>query len=351
MTIDQRQLYAPADSARDYPSVFRRVLREMAVQDWLVFGYFVALNVAVLSTLPGATLSDPLAKLIGLWVFQVSSLIIVRGGLIKHTIVAPLLYRCAIYGTVQFSYFLFKDLLPMINPSSLDRELYHLDLALFGFEPAMAMDAWVNSTTTEWFAFFYFGYFFLLALHVIPMLLFGKREPMLSEFCFGMLVVFCIGHIIYTLVPGYGPYRAMADHFSNPLPEGVWRDLVLATVASGGAQKDIFPSLHTAAPTFIMLWSFRHRKVTPFRYTWPVVAFTALNIVIATMFLRWHYVIDVLAGLLLASAAVTSAAAVTRWELARRAELGLSANWPPFSLSSLLPSHHGSKRAREQAST
>ena len=332
MTIDQRQLYAPAHSARDDSSLFRRAIREMAIQDWLVFGYLVALNIAVLVAMRGTPLTDALVKLIGLLVFQVASLILVRGGLIKHGLVAPLLYRLAIYGTVQSSYFLFKDLLPVINPNSLDRELYQLDLALFGFEPAMVMDAWVNGTTTEWFAFFYFGYFFLLALHVIPMLLFGKREPMLSEFCFGLLVVFCVGHIIYTLVPGYGPYRAMADQFTNPLPPGVWCDLVLATVASGGAQKDIFPSLHTAAPTFILLWSFRHRKVTPFRYTWPLVAFTAFNIVIATMFLRWHYVIDVLAGLLLAAVAVTAAAAVTRWELARRAELGLTANWPFFSL-------------------
>jgi hypothetical protein len=331
MTIDQRQLYAPADAAREDAGVLRRAIREMAIQDWLVFGYLVALNIAVLAATRSATWSDALAKLIGLLVFQVTALLLVRGGLVKHGIVAPLLYRLAIYGTVQSSYFLFKDLLPVINPSSLDRELYHLDLALFGFEPAMLMDAWVSSTTTEWFAFFYFGYFFLLALHVIPMLLFGRREPLLSEFCFGMLVLFCVGHIVYTLVPGYGPYRAMADHFTNPLPEGVWRDLVLNTVASGGAQKDIFPSLHTAAPTFILLWSFRHRKLTPFCYTWPVVAFAAANIVIATMFLRWHYVIDVVAGLLLAALAVTAAATVTRWELARRAEHGLMANWPLFS--------------------
>jgi membrane-associated phospholipid phosphatase len=63
-----------------------------------------------------------------------------------------------------------------------------------------------------------------------------------------------------------------------------------------------------------------------------VVAFVTTNIVIATMFLRWHYVIDVVAGLLLAAVAVTTAAAITRWELARRAELGLTNNWPLFSL-------------------
>jgi hypothetical protein len=108
------------------------------------------------------------------------------------------------------------------------------------------MDATVNSMTTEWFSFFYYGYFFVLALHVIPILMFSRNARVLSEFALGMLFVFCLGHIGYMLVPGYGPHRAMADHFQNVLPHGMWLDLVQVTVASGGAQMDIFPSLHTA---------------------------------------------------------------------------------------------------------
>ena len=53
--------------------------------------------------------------------------------------------------------------------TTLDNGLYQLDLALFGFEPAIAMDAIVTPFTTEWFAFFYFGYFFLLAMFVTGM--------------------------------------------------------------------------------------------------------------------------------------------------------------------------------------
>jgi len=330
MTIDQRQLYATAAAPREDTSFLRRILRETAPQDWLVFAYLAALNVAVLQADPSASRGRSLELVFGMLLFMVTTLLCVRGGLIKDRFFAPLAYRVAIYGSVQFSYFLLKDILPIVNPNALDLELYALDVRLFGFEPAMRMDAIVNSFSTEWFAFFYFGYFFLLALHVIPLLLFGQRERILGEFCFGMLVIFCIGHVLYMVVPGYGPYRAMSDHFTRELPSGMWRDMVMATVASGGAQKDIFPSLHTAAPTFILLFSFRHRDKLPFRFSWPVVAFTTVNIIVATMFLRWHYVIDVVVGLLLAALAAALSVRVTRFELARRRELGLGPNWPLF---------------------
>jgi membrane-associated phospholipid phosphatase len=220
--------------------------------------------------------------------------------------------------------------LPIVNATSLDWELYHLDLALFGFEPAMFMDRFVNPITTEWFAFFYFGYFFLLALHVIPILMFSRQRRLIAEFALGMLIVFCIGHTVYMLVPGYGPYKAMADQFQNEFPRGMWLDMVMTTVTAGGAQKDIFPSLHTAAPTFIALFSFRHRDKLPFRYTWPAVTFFAVNIILATMFLRWHYIIDVVAGLLLACFALVASVRVTRWELTRRTAARLRPSWPLF---------------------
>jgi len=156
----------------------------------------------------------------------------------------------------------------------------------------------------------------------------------LGEFALGMLVIFCTGHILYMLVPGYGPYKAMAGEFHNPFPSGLWLDNVMSTVAAGGAQKDIFPSLHTGAPTFITLFSYRHRATLPFRYTWAVLAFFTLNIIIATMFLRWHYVIDVVAGVMVAVAGRWISERLTDRELARRERLNLTPNWPLIGVRS-----------------
>ena len=329
MAIDHQELYVT--SARpETEGVLRRLSRELAVQDWLVLGYMLVLNAVAIGAADHPNKVVSVERMSALLLFLVVTLVVVRGGLLRHQFFTPLLYRLAIYGTVQLSYFFLASLLPLVNSTTVDIELFELDLALFGAEPAIVMDAIVNPLTTEWFAFFYYGYFFVLALHVIPILLFSRHLRLLGEFALGMVFVFCIGHIGYMLVPGFGPYRAMADQFQHALPSGMWLDLVMVTVASGGAQMDIFPSLHTAAPTFIAIFSFRHRDKAPFKYTWPLVALFAINIIIATMFLRWHYVIDVVAGLCLAAGALFFSTRATHWELLRRKLGQLTPNWPEF---------------------
>lgn len=336
---------APPASRRS--GVFRRAIHELSLHDYLVIGYAFALNVAALSAPTGAARTACLAMAAPLFVWVTCSVFLVRSRIVRHPFAAPLIYRLGIYGTVQLSYFLFANFLPLINSSSLDRELYRLDLGLFGFEPALVMDRWVTPTTTEWFAFFYFGYFFLLAVHVLGLLFFARHQRILGEFCLGVLTVFCVGHIVYILVPGWGPYKVMAHEFRHAFPDGAWVDMVMATVASGGAQKDIFPSIHTAAPTFIALFSYRNRHVFPFRYSWVlVVPFTA-NIIVATMFLRWHYIIDVVAGLTLATTAFAVSVWGTSWELARRRGAGLSRNWPEFFPSAARPSEPPARMSRE----
>ncbi len=41
--------------------------------------------------------------------------------------------------------------------------------------------------TTEWFSFFYYGYFYLVALHVLPLLLFGRDSARMRRFSFGFV--------------------------------------------------------------------------------------------------------------------------------------------------------------------
>jgi hypothetical protein len=309
----------------------RSALRSFAAADFLVLAYLLELNVAVLIAPPSPLKSQCLLQVVGLLVTYALCLGLVRTGTLRSSFWNALLYRIGIYGTVQSSYFFFKHLLPVVNPGSLDHQLFALDHVLFGFEPAVWADQFVTPATTEWFAFFYFCYFFLLAAHIFP-IVFGARDQMLlGEFMAGMLIIVCLGHTGYILVPGFGPYRAMPHMFHHELPSGLWMDLVWSTVRSGGAMKDIFPSLHTAGPCFIAMFSFRNRDRLPFRFTWPLITFFAANIIGATMFLRWHYVIDVFAGFALATIAALVAPLVTRWELERRRQGELGDLVPLFS--------------------
>jgi hypothetical protein len=322
---------------------FMRTLRETAIHDFAVFGFLSVLNIAVLATPSSSERSFCFARTGGLMLAFLTSVVLVRGRLLRRSWVAALIYRLGIYGSVQVSYFFLKHVLPLINKTTLDQKLYAFDLSVFKVEPAMAWDRFVNPATTEWFSFFYFGYFLLMAAHVVPLLFFGRRKQIVGEFTFSLIILFSIGHTLYMVVPGYGPYRAMADAFQHSFPQGPWHDLVMNAVRSGGAQMDIFPSLHTGAPTLLAFFSYRNRDKLPFKYTWPVVAFCTANIIIATMFLRWHYLIDVVVGFSLAISAVLLSRPVVRWEIARRARENLGELWPEFSNAPLTGSGTGTK--------
>jgi hypothetical protein len=317
--------------ARGTGRSFRECLRSVAVHEWIVLAYIGFLNIAVASRASGPLRSQCQEQVGVLLVALLAGLLVVRGPRPGRGPFVALFYRLCIYGTVQVSYFFFREMLPLLNPRSFDRELHGLGILLFGAEPALVLDRIVTPTTTEWFAFFYFGYFFVLAVHVVPILFLVRSKRLLGEFTFGMLFMFCVGHALYVLVPGFGPYRAVASEFQHALPNGLWFDVVSQTVAESGALKDIFPSLHTAAPLFIALFSFRHRELLPFRYTWPIVFFFSVNIIIATMFLRWHWIIDVVAGLVLATSTQALSVAATNFELKRRqADPELGNTWPEF---------------------
>ena len=310
---------------------WQRTLRETAVHDFAVFAFLASLNAAVFFTPNSAERTFCLVRTGGLLLAFATSIVLVRGRLIKLQWIAALVYRLGIYGVVQLSYFPLRHVLPLVNTTTLDHQLYAFDLALFHYEPAMAWDRFVTPATTEWFSFFYFGYFLLMAVHILPLVFFGRKKQIVGEFTFGILVMFSIGHTLYMLVPGYGPYRAMADAFQHPFPHGTYYDLVMETVREGGAMMDIFPSLHTGAPTVLALFSYRNRDKLPYRYTWPLVAFCTVNIIIATMFLRWHYLIDVIAGFTIAVSTVFASRPITRWEIARRKREGLGELWPEYS--------------------
>jgi membrane-associated phospholipid phosphatase len=85
------------------------------------------------------------------------------------------------------------------------------------------------------------------------------------------------------------------------------------------------------------LLAFRYRKEFFWsRVSWPILAFATSQIILATMFLRWHYLVDITAGLALAFLAVTAADRSVRWDDARRERLGLAPAWRRLDWARLL---------------
>ena len=189
-------------------------------------------------------------------------------------------------------------LLPALQQPLLDEPLLQLDRFLFGETPAVLMAPLLSPATSNWFSFFYYSYLWLMGFNVIGSCLLDRDIRRMGEILSAAALVGVVGHICYVLVPGVGPYAHMT--FAQPIPPSFWWAQVESVVKSSGAMLDIFPSLHTAYPLMFALHALRHRRTLPYRFIWPVSVFFAANIIFSTMFLRWHYAVDVVAGIALA---------------------------------------------------
>ncbi|MGD0678073.1 MAG: phosphatase PAP2 family protein [Polyangiaceae bacterium] len=305
-------------------------ISHFASQDWLILGFFATQMVALaFGRGPGrgaSLLRVAMDLALYFFVLTVIRLPILRWG----SAASSLVYRSAVVLAVVGSYFQLRDILPAVSPWWDDASIYSFDLRVFRFEPAVWLDRFVSPITTEWFAFFYFLYFLILIVHVLPMVFLAHDRRVLGRFSVGLLLVFLTAHLFYMAVPGWGPYWFLKGAFEHELRGGMFWRWVREAVEAGGAQKDIFPSLHTAVPTFLAIFSFRHRKLTPFQFTWPVLAFFASQIIVATMFLRWHYLVDVVGGLTLAVGAAIVGQKIADWESAKRERGGRQSAWTPL---------------------
>ncbi|MGD8825107.1 MAG: phosphatase PAP2 family protein [Myxococcales bacterium] len=282
-------------------------LQNLAVQDVLALAFhgYLFLRIESAPDGPNATVARRLA--LALLVVTACSLVLTRGELIRSPRARALTYRLGLFVPMVLSYFEMRTLLPALHPELMDRKLYAIDLWLLGTTPSVWMESWNRRPIVEWLSFFYYGYFLVLIVMLVPSIFLGKGRRQL-ELLGGAMLIVATGHFLYTIVPGAGPYATIP--FYEPLHGGFWWNQVERTVVAAGAQLDIFPSLHTAFPAYFTLHAFAFRHTKPFGWLWPVLALISLNIIMATMFLRWHWFIDVVVGLLLAFAARRFAVAV-----------------------------------------
>jgi hypothetical protein len=237
-------------------------------------------------------------------------------------------YRAALAGVVLDSYLMLRDLLPTIRADAVDATLRALDLALFGVEPTLWFERFNQQPVVEWFSFFYLSYFALCGGYIAAMLWLVRNGRCTSVFAIGSLIVLLVGQLGYMAVPGFGPIHHLSTSFHAPLHGGFWWNCVWRTVQAGSAMKDIFPSLHTAVPTWFTLFAIQQaRRDKRWRIVALLTGFAASQIVVSTMVLRWHYAIDVAAGLTLAMFAATVAPKIAHAEALYRRRHRMRAVW------------------------
>ena len=189
-------------------------------------------------------------------------------------------------------YFLLASAIPSVHPELADTRLQAVDRWLFRGDAVLYLQRWVYPVATELFSLCYLWYLFYLFSSQIGYLLGDLRNA--KAFYTGLFSIYAIGYLGYTTFPALGPYLAMADQFSVPLTGGWFTDLTSQIVLAGSNRVDVFPSLHVANSIYILLFDYHHN---PRRFR--LCLLPCVGLVTATVYLRYHYFIDVLCGLAL----------------------------------------------------
>ncbi|HUI30892.1 MAG TPA: phosphatase PAP2 family protein [Candidatus Acidoferrales bacterium] len=204
----------------------------------------------------------------------------------------------------------FKELYLMvhqINPHDLDYLLIRIDKAIFGADPTSLLDRIATPGLTEFLQICYSSFYLLWIILGVDLLL-NKNEKGFLFFLFVLMYGFYTSYIGYVLVPAVGP-RFTLYNFANingELP-GLYLTTFLRGVINSGesitnvaqammlAQRDCFPSGHTEMTIITIAIAMKYKAKSAM-----VITPLGLGVIFATVYMRYHYGIDVIAGAILA---------------------------------------------------
>jgi membrane-associated phospholipid phosphatase len=181
-----------------------------------------------------------------------------------------------------------------VHPKDFDNLLMQIDYRFFGVHPTVWMEAWTRPWVTEYLQIVYASFYFLPIVLAIYLL----KKNLQSDFRYFVFVIvlgYYASYLGYFSVPALGP-RFTLDHLQNVPLTGLWSAEALREALNKleSIQRDAFPSGHTVI-TLLTMWYARKYSKTYFR----ILMVIGTSLIFSTVYLRYHYVIDVLAGFLL----------------------------------------------------
>lgn len=220
-----------------------------------------------------------------------------------------MLFRTIYIAPVVFIiYSQIHNYIPLINPHLYDLTLIEWDKLIFSVNPTEWIYRISNPVFTEYFQFSYMLYFVMPIVHGIELHVSKKHEE-LGSFTRNILFAFYLSYLLYFIMPAIGPRFFIHDFatLSAELP-GLWlTEFFRGIVNNGGGipigvsnpadfvNRDCMPSGHTMITLVNVYLVFKHKS----RFRIPIFIF-AMSLIFATIYLRYHYVVDVIAGVIFA---------------------------------------------------
>jgi membrane-associated phospholipid phosphatase len=193
-----------------------------------------------------------------------------------------------------FFLFCFEELGKLVhlaNPGWEDAKLIAFDRWLTGVNPSLWFEHLAHPALTEFMQFAYFTYF--LYLLVLGAILYYRRDlesywAVMSYSAIG----YVFGYVIAICFPVQSPWFTMAGMWHSELAGGPFTALINFIEKCGRVHGAAFPSQHVAGAMAALWGAWRHRRWL----FWIFLPFVACMCV-STVYVRNHYVADVLGGL------------------------------------------------------
>jgi membrane-associated phospholipid phosphatase len=179
-----------------------------------------------------------------------------------------------------------------------DEILIAADRALFGRDVTVWLERLVKPALTNFFYLSYTSYYFVALALGIVLYLRSRRD--LARFIFTLTVCYYVSYAGYFVVPALGPRFALAASHTVPLETTALSASIARTLNELEHTKfDVFPSGHTMIAVTVLLVAFRRARDV----FWALLPI-ATCLILSTVYCRYHYVVDVIAGTILAVATV-----------------------------------------------
>jgi PAP2 superfamily. len=189
---------------------------------------------------------------------------------------------------------LLKNASTLINPSGkVDELLQYFDNVLIGGNMSLWLESYMNKILTDVLAFCYMLFMVQLPMACFYYLFINRKYA--KGFYSGLFSIYALGFMGYIFFPAVGPYMAMEDKFTVPVSGSFITDFLHYMYPKGTNYTDVFPSLHCAVSCFILFFDYQYHKLRFSLYLIPCV-----GLWFSTVYLRYHYFVDCLAGFILA---------------------------------------------------
>lgn len=214
-------------------------------------------------------------------------------------------HRFAIIPLVYFMYQEVMVFLPYLNRPDYDLMFISWDrILLGGHDISQLMYSVSSPALTEYFQIVYYCFFYLQILHSVEWWLRGNDSNVRFV---GRTITFSffLSYLAYVFFPAIGPRFTLHDFNFNDLElPGIWLTQTFREFINNGGgiiagvdprltvHRDCFPSGHTWITVMNIVLSFQ--LGSKFRWFFLVVGG---SLIFATLYLRYHYLVDVLAGM------------------------------------------------------